>query len=97
MHTIAASLLQDKSKVHHFDDIGYKHSSWDHCPADGAYHDSGRCDCNPSQSFDRHSWSCLNLWWASSDGGCLLLSSIPSLHAYLILSTAEGYPSYAVP
>ena len=38
VHSIAAGLLQSKDKLHFFDDIGYEHSPFTHCPhGDGAW------------------------------------------------------------
>ena len=51
VHSIAAGLLQSKDKLHFFDDIGYEHSPFTHCPhGDGAWA-RGRCGCNPEKSF----------------------------------------------
>ncbi len=64
VHSIAAVTLLDKSRLHHFDDIGYFHNPWNHCPANRKkYHDNGKCNCDPKQSFDRESYSCLPKWW----------------------------------
>jgi hypothetical protein len=49
VHSIAAALFLDKSRIHHFDDIGYFHHPWLHCPSDPAYHVQGKCSCDPSQ------------------------------------------------
>lgn len=66
VHSLAAILFQDKSKLHHFDDIGYYHVPWNHCPTNPAYHKNGRCNCDPAKSFDREDYSCLKQWWAGS-------------------------------
>lgn len=47
VHTLAVALFLDRGKLHHFDDIGYYHPPWGHCPRNKAYHESGRCDCDP--------------------------------------------------
>lgn len=47
VHSIAAILFLDKSRLHHFDDIGYAHIPWNHCPTNPKYHKGGRCDCDP--------------------------------------------------
>lgn len=49
VHSIAATLFADKKQLHHFDDIGYYHAPWSHCPVNKKYHDSGRCNCKPSE------------------------------------------------
>ena len=47
VHSLAAILFLDKSRLHHFDDIGYAHVPWNHCPTNPKYHNGGRCDCDP--------------------------------------------------
>jgi alpha 1,2-mannosyltransferase len=47
VHSLAAMLFQDVARVHRFDDIGYHHDPYNHCPRNPAYHKAGRCDCNP--------------------------------------------------
>lgn len=66
VHSLAAILFLDKSRLHHFDDIGYYHVPWNHCPINKKYHEGGRCNCEPSQSFDREGYSCLKQWWAGA-------------------------------
>ncbi|SOV06549.1 probable KRE2 - alpha-1,2-mannosyltransferase [Ustilago sp. UG-2017a] len=67
VHSIAASLLLDRSRMHHFEDIGYFHNPWNHCPANRKkYHDTGRCNCDPKQSFDHEGYSCLPRFWKGS-------------------------------
>ncbi|UZJ56747.1 hypothetical protein CBS101457_006067 [Exobasidium rhododendri] len=88
IHSLAAALFLDKAKLHHFDDIGYSHKPWDHCPRNQAYH-KGRCDCDPSSSFDYNSYSCLKKWWAGADekepAGYVVPRSLP---------VGKGRPSY---
>jgi alpha 1,2-mannosyltransferase len=50
VHSIAASLFARKDQVHFFKDIGYRHSSLQHCPQ-GKDWSKGRCACDPSDSF----------------------------------------------
>ncbi|KAJ1034365.1 hypothetical protein NDA18_001226 [Ustilago nuda] len=70
VHSIAAGLLLDRSRMHHFEDIGYFHNPWNHCPANRKkYHDTGRCNCDPKQSFDREGYSCLPRFWKGSVQG----------------------------
>ena len=50
VHSIAASLFLNRSQIHHFEDIGYRHIPWAHCPANRAkYHDTGKCLCDPTE------------------------------------------------
>lgn len=53
IHSLAASLFLNKSQLHFFDDIGYKHENWGHCPYDPLVHTSGKCQCNRNK-VSRH-------------------------------------------
>lgn len=54
VHSLAAALLLDKSQIHFFDNIGYTHEPFTHCPVNGK-----NCDCNPKDSIDYAPNSCL--------------------------------------
>lgn len=54
VHSIAASILLDKSEVHFFENIGYTHEPITHCPKNGK-----NCDCEPKDSIDFMKFSCL--------------------------------------
>ncbi|SNX82532.1 probable KRE2 - alpha-1,2-mannosyltransferase [Melanopsichium pennsylvanicum] len=70
VHSIAVSVMLDRSRLHHFDDIGYFHNPWNHCPSNRKkFHDTGRCNCDPKQSFDREGYSCLPKWWRGAVEG----------------------------
>lgn len=70
VHSIGASLFLNRSQIYHFEDIGYEHSPWGHCPYNRQkYHDNGKCSCNPDESFDRDDWSCTKRWWEVSVEG----------------------------
>ncbi|TBU26264.1 glycosyltransferase family 15 protein [Dichomitus squalens] len=62
VHSIAAGLFQGKDKIHFFDDIGYGHAPFTHCPHDDGAWARGKCSCNPDKSFDYEGWSCLKRW-----------------------------------
>jgi alpha 1,2-mannosyltransferase len=69
VHSIAAALLAPKDKLHFFEDIGYSHNPWTHCPSPnmtveimGAAGEGlertdawtrGRCSCSPEDSFGK--------------------------------------------
>ena len=55
VHSIAASFLLGRSEVHFFEEIGYTHDTFTHCPKDGK-----GCDCKPSESVDFTAFSCLS-------------------------------------
>lgn len=67
VHSIAVALLAPAAQLHQFDDVGYSHSPFLHCPSNPLYQSSGKCDCNPEDSFDRDGYSCLSRWWAIAD------------------------------
>lgn len=70
VHSIAASLFLNRSQIYHFEDIGYFHIPWGHCPTNREkFHDNGKCSCNPEESFAREGYSCMREWWAISNEG----------------------------
>jgi len=59
VHSIGAALFAKKEQIHFFNDIGYRHEPFQHCPKEPA-HSKGKCWCDPSQSFDYEWYSCLS-------------------------------------
>jgi len=59
VHSIGASLFAHKDQIHFFDDIGYRHEPFQHCPQ-GKLHAKGKCWCTVTENFDREWYSCLN-------------------------------------
>ncbi|KII88493.1 glycosyltransferase family 15 protein [Plicaturopsis crispa FD-325 SS-3] len=59
VHSIGAALFAKKDQIHFFNDIGYRHEPFQHCPQ-GDVHKKGKCWCDPAQNFDREWYSCLN-------------------------------------
>jgi len=59
VHTIGAALFARKDQIHFFNDIGYLHVPFKHCPQ-GDAHKKGKCWCDPKDNFDREWYSCLN-------------------------------------
>ncbi|TYJ59211.1 hypothetical protein B9479_000200 [Cryptococcus floricola] len=57
IHSIAAALFAKKEQIHFFDDIGYKHEPFTHCPQ-GDAHTKGSCWCNEQDNFDWEWYSC---------------------------------------
>jgi alpha 1,2-mannosyltransferase len=51
VHSIGAALFARKDQIHFFNDIGYRHEPFQHCPQ-GASHKKGKCWCDPAQNFD---------------------------------------------
>jgi len=59
VHSIGAGLFARKEQIHFFQDIGYRHEPFQHCPQQPA-HGREQCDCDINDNFDREDWSCLN-------------------------------------
>jgi hypothetical protein len=51
VHSIAASLFLPKDRIHFFDNIGYSHDSFAHCPIGEDTWNAGRCGCDQEKSF----------------------------------------------
>ncbi|KAI5190027.1 alpha 1,2-mannosyltransferase [Nematocida minor] len=60
VHSIAASLFLNKSEIHYFEDIGYTHPPFTHCPKPSLQKSS--CSCTPSLSVDIKMPLCINLY-----------------------------------
>ncbi|KAH9946025.1 glycosyltransferase family 15 protein [Epithele typhae] len=58
VHSIGAALFAKKEEIHFFNDIGYRHNPFQHCPQ-GEAHKKGKCWCNPQDNFDYEWYSCL--------------------------------------
>jgi alpha 1,2-mannosyltransferase len=57
VHSIAASLFLGKEGIHYFEDIGYRHSVYQHCPTSPSR--LVDCNCDPKQNIDFQFMSCL--------------------------------------
>lgn len=69
VHSIGLSLLADKSRIHHFDDLGYYHPPLFSCPGEEIQLEK-KCICKvgeSTESVDLMNFSCLPRWW--KDGG----------------------------
>ncbi|KAG2002385.1 alpha-1,2 mannosyltransferase KTR1 [Coprinopsis cinerea AmutBmut pab1-1] len=62
VHSIAAALFANRSQLHFFDEIGYEHPPYTHCPKRGNNWAKGRCTCDPEENFDDFPGSCLSRW-----------------------------------
>ncbi|KAL2111391.1 hypothetical protein VUR80DRAFT_10174 [Thermomyces stellatus] len=58
VHSIAAGLMLKKDEIHFFDDIGYWHVPFTHCPTDEQRRLDLKCHCNPEDNFDWKGYSC---------------------------------------
>ncbi|KAG8954612.1 alpha 1,2-mannosyltransferase 2.4.1 [Tulasnella sp. 424] len=50
VHSIGAALLARRDQIHFFNEIGYRHPPWTHCPP-GETHRKGKCSCDPKDNF----------------------------------------------
>ena len=53
VHSLGAALFARKDQIHFFDEIGYEHAPYQHCPREKKSWENGRCGCNPSRSFGK--------------------------------------------
>ncbi|KAH3902163.1 related to Alpha-1,2 mannosyltransferase KTR1 [Saccharomycodes ludwigii] len=58
IHSIALSLFLNKTEIHFFDDIGYYHEPFTHCPLDKAVWKKNKCSCNRRVDFTFQDFSC---------------------------------------
>ncbi|CAG8471418.1 13988_t:CDS:2, partial [Racocetra persica] len=56
VHSIAAALFLKKHQIHFFNEIGYKHEPFMHCPQEEGL--LLKCHCDPNNNFDFHGYSC---------------------------------------
>ncbi|CAN6610567.1 alpha-1,2 mannosyltransferase Ktr1p [Trichomonascus vanleenenianus] len=66
IHSIAASLFLNSSEVHFFEDIGYTHPPFTHCPCN-ALERNLTCSCLPEQNFDWEGYSCLRNYYFAQE------------------------------
>ncbi|KAJ6495440.1 glycosyltransferase family 15 protein [Mycena sanguinolenta] len=59
VHSIAAALFANKSQLHFFEDIGYRHQPFQHCPLDGGVYRERRCSCDQGDTLDYRDQSCI--------------------------------------
>ncbi|KAG7085494.1 hypothetical protein E1B28_003057 [Marasmius oreades] len=62
VHSIAAAIFAKKDQIHFFDEIGYEHNPYTHCPKKEESWERGRCGCDRGRSFDYDGYSCLSKW-----------------------------------
>ncbi|GAA5951664.1 hypothetical protein JCM8115_005212 [Rhodotorula mucilaginosa] len=64
VHSFAAALFLPQEKIHNFYDISYRHNPYQTCPQNRKlFHDNGKCECYPENSFDTDGYSCMRQWW----------------------------------
>ncbi|KAJ7049647.1 glycosyltransferase family 15 protein [Mycena amicta] len=62
VHSIAAGLFASKDQLQFFEEIGYEHNPYTHCPKDPQMWEKGKCGCAPERSFDYDGYSCMRQW-----------------------------------
>lgn len=77
VHSIAASILLNKSEIKFFDDIAYFHVPFTHCPTDDQTRIDLRCHCDPSKNFDWKGYSCKSPRSLHASRSSCLLTLIP--------------------
>ena len=66
VHSLAAAMFLNKSQVHHFHDIGYRHNSFTHCPA--RLRNNCACDALKSVDFHTPSFGICHKRWSEVTG-----------------------------
>lgn len=56
VHSIAASLFARKDQLQFFDEIGYEHNPYTHCPRKEESWKRGKCSCDQKKSFGEPRW-----------------------------------------
>ena len=51
VRSIAAALTLDRKEIHFFNEIGYKHGIYEHCPESPAL--QLKCACDPEDNFGK--------------------------------------------
>lgn len=79
IHTLGVVLFLNKNEIHYFDDIGYQHDRFKHCPTDPQKRKS--CSCDPKENYDTmYFHACIENFKNEILGKKLILwSSIPSI------------------
>lgn len=53
VHSIAAALFVKKEQIHFWDEIGYEHNPYTHCPQKEQTWKEGKCSCSQQRSFGK--------------------------------------------
>ncbi|CDR47761.1 CYFA0S37e00342g1_1 [Cyberlindnera fabianii] len=67
IHSLAVSLLLDKSQVHIFQDVGYYHVPFTTCPIDSQFRTEHKCSCDPKSDFTFRGFSCGKKYFEAND------------------------------
>jgi hypothetical protein len=69
VHSIAAALFASKDQIHFFNEIGYEHAPYTHCPRSQETWSKGRCGCDPKHSFGKLLYFILFILLVDADMG----------------------------
>jgi alpha 1,2-mannosyltransferase len=67
VHSIAAALFLNRSEIHFFNDIGYYHVPFTHCPTGDKIKTALKCYCKAKDNFDWKSYSCTSKFFDVND------------------------------
>lgn len=68
IHTIGLTLFLRKTHIKLFEDIGYSHSPFTHCPLDDKIFKDNKCSCSQEADFTfQEPLSCGKLWYKVND------------------------------
>jgi len=62
VHSLAAGMFARKDQIQFFNEIGYEHSWFTHCPQGEDKWIEGKCTCDQKKSFDYDGYSCMSRW-----------------------------------
>lgn len=58
IHSIAASIMLSRDRIHYFNDIGYHHPPYSNCPFVDDIRSKGKCTCDPEIDFTFRGYAC---------------------------------------
>lgn len=62
IHTLAVGMFLRHEQVLYFDDIGYRHAPFNHCPVDAQWRIDQQCDCDPFDTHEQSHNQCQRNW-----------------------------------
>ncbi|KAJ3132879.1 alpha 1,2-mannosyltransferase 2.4.1 [Geranomyces variabilis] len=68
VHSIGAAMILKPEQIHFFNNIGYYHGPFHHCPVDQPKL-ADRCECDGTENFDMNGYSCTRKWFELFGGG----------------------------
>ncbi|KAI8913917.1 nucleotide-diphospho-sugar transferase [Powellomyces hirtus] len=68
VHSIGAAMILKPEQIHFFNNIGYYHGPFHHCPVDQPAL-ADLCQCDGADNFDMNGYSCTSKWFKLFGGG----------------------------